>query len=113
MGIGVILAVTLLVGAPLMGLAAAPSEVADDHLAMAASYEEEVAAQEALIAEHTKMKQDYKDRFFVNEKVTPLNRIRAMEEHCDALIDAAQAEKAKLLDFAQWHRMRAAELKGL
>lgn len=99
-----------LVSLPVYG--AESAEVAEDHLALAASYEEKAALQDDLIAEHTKMKQDYKDRFFVNEKVTPLDKIRAMEAHCDAIIKTAEEEKAGLLDFSKWHRMRAAELQG-
>jgi len=93
--------------------AAEAPEVASEHLALAASYESKAAAQNALIAEHTTMEQEYKERFFVNEKVTPIEKIRKMENHCDAIIDAAQKEKNELLEFAQWHRMRAAELQGL
>lgn len=88
------------------------AQVAEDHLAMATSYEAKAAAQDDLIAEHTKMKEEYKDRFFVNEKVTPLSTIRGMEDHCDAIIKTAQEAKAGLLEFAKWHRMRAAELQG-
>ena len=89
------------------------TQAASDHLAMAASYEEKVTVQDALIAEHTKMKQDYKERFFVNEKVTPLGRIREMEDHCNGIIASAQTEKGQLLELAKWHRLRAAELQGL
>ncbi len=93
--------------------AAETAQAASDHLAMAASYEGKAAAQDALIAEHTKMKADYKNRFFVNEKVTPLDKVRQMEDHCDAIIATAQKEKDELLEYAKWHRMRAAELQGL
>jgi hypothetical protein len=79
---------------------------------MAASYEEKAAAQDALIAEHTKMKEEYKDRFYVNEKVTPMATMSEMEEHCDAIIDEAQRLKDQFLEFAKWHQMRAAELQG-
>ena len=88
------------------------SQVASDHLSLAASYEEKAGAQDALIAEHTKMKQDYKARFFINEKLTPNDKIRKMENHCNAIIETAQKEKDELLEFAKWHRMRAAELQG-
>lgn len=89
-----------------------PPQVAQDHLAMAASYEQKAQAQAALIAEHTQMKQDYQNRFFVNEKVTPRDKIREMGQHCDAIIQAAQQEKSQLLELAKWHRLRAAELQG-
>ena len=96
-----------------VGYAVETPDAINEHLALAASYEEKVAAQDALIAEHTKMKADYKSRFFVNEKVTPMDKILEMEEHCDAIIEAAQIEKNQLLDYARWHRMRASELQGL
>ena len=92
--------------------AAEAPQVASDHLALAASYEAKAADQDALIAEHTKMKADYKDRFFVNEKLTPMSQVQKMDDHCNNIIQVAQAEKDHLLEFAKWHRMRAAELEG-
>ena len=88
------------------------AQVAKDHRALAASYEEKAAAQEALVAEHTAMKRDYKRRVYVNEKVSPMLKVQKMEAHCDALIKQAQAEASALREFAKWHRMRAAELEG-
>lgn len=83
-----------------------------DHQAMAASYESKANAQGELIGEHTQMKQDYKQRFYINEKVTPTSGLEKMNEHCDAIIGDAKKLQAELLDFAKWHRMRAAELQG-
>ena len=97
---------------PLPLYAVDASQAGAEHLALATSYEQKAAAQDALIAEHTQMKQDYKAKFFVNEKVTPMEKIRKMEDHCDAIIAAAQKEKNELLEFAKWHQMRAAELQG-
>ena len=88
------------------------AQVANDHRAMAASYEEKAAAQDALVTEHTDMRRDYKQRFYLNEKVSPAAKLRNMEEHCDAIIQQAKAEAAELREFAKWHRMRAAELDG-
>ena len=88
-------------------------EVTQEHLALAASYEQKAADQDALIAEHTQMKQEYKDRFFVNEKVTPVAKIQKMNDHCDAIIQEASKLRDEFLGFAKWHRMRAAELQGL
>ena len=110
---------TMLILAVVLGLvssapvyAAEASQVASDHLARAASYEQKAQAQDALIAEHTKMKQDYRARFFINEKVSPTSQIKKMENHCDAIIQEATALRNGLLEFAKWHRMRAAELQG-
>ena len=92
--------------------AAEPSQVAADHLAMAKSNEDKAAAQDVLIAEHEQMKMHYKARFFINERTTPMILVMKMEQHCDAIIKDAQKLKADFLDFAKWHRARAAELQG-
>lgn len=88
------------------------SDTVADHQAMAAQYEEKAAVQDAVISEHTKMKEDYKAKYFINEKVSPMTKIREMEKHCDTIIAEASALKAGFLEFAKWHRMRAAELQG-
>ena len=88
-----------------------PAQVAADHLAMAASYEQKAAAQDALIAEHQQMKKD-EQRFYINDKVTPKSNYTKMNMHCDKIIQGAQDLKAELLEFAKWHKMRAAELQG-
>ncbi len=92
--------------------AAEPSQVAADHLAMSKSYEEKAAALDSVITEHEQMKKDYKIHFFINEKVTPIARLKKMNDHCDAIIKDAKKLKAEYLDFAKWHRMRAEELQG-
>ena len=58
------------------------------------------------------MKIDFKKRFYVNDKLTPMAGLSKMSSHCDAIIKAAEEEKAHLSEFAKWHQMRAAELKG-
>lgn len=111
--LALILPVILSWGLSFPVFAAEAPQVASDHLTLAASYEAKAQAQDALIADHTQMKQDYKAKFFVNEKLTPPGKIQKMEDHCNAIIKTAQQEKEELLDFAKWHRMRAAELQGL
>ena len=107
------LSLIIIMGMLLPAFAAEVSEVAADHKALVASYQEKAAAQDALIQEHQQMKKDYDRRFYVNEKVTPKSGIHGkMDKHCDAIINAAQQEKQVLLDFAKWHQMRAAELEG-
>jgi len=88
-----------------------PSQVATDHLAMAKSYEDKAAAQDALVAEHEQMKAYYKARYSINERIMPMIQLMKMEEHCDAIIKDAQKLKADFLDFAKWHRLRAADLQ--
>ncbi len=92
--------------------AAEPSQVAADHLTMVKYYEGKAAEQDAIITEHQQMKSDYKQRYFINEKVTPISRLQKMEQHCNAIIQDAQKLKADYLESAKWHSMRAAELQG-
>jgi len=89
-----------------------PAQVSTDHLAMSKSYEDKAAAQDALISEHEQMKKDYKTRFYINDKLTPMAKLKKMNDHCDAIIKDAQKLKADFNDFAKWHRLRAAELQG-
>ncbi len=98
--------------------AAEPSAVAADHLAMAKSYEKKAAEQDVIITEQQQMKTDYEKRFYIDEKgenltpSRPLREVKEMEDHCDAIINDARKLKDDYLEFAKWHRMRAAELQG-
>ncbi len=97
---------------PRGGYAVEAVDAATSHLNLAASYEQKAATQDVVIAEHQQMKKDYREKFFVNAKVTPGNQVKEMENHCDALIQDARKLQAEYLEFAKWHRMRAAELQG-
>jgi hypothetical protein len=92
--------------------AAEPLQVAADHLSMVKNYADKAAEQSAIIAEHQQMKLDYKKRYYINEKLTPSARMKEMEDHCDAIIHHAQMLRDEFLEFAKWHKMRAAELQG-
>jgi len=110
----VILSLALLMGFAVSQqlYAAEPSHMAADHLKMEKLYEGKAAEQDAIITEHEQMKCDYKNQFFINEKATPISRLKTMEQHCEALINDAQKLKADFLEFAKWHKMRAEELQG-
>ncbi len=94
--------------------AAEVTDVIADHKAMAASYQEKAAAQDALITEHQQMNKDYDRRFTPGNasKIGIPSKVKEMEKHCGKIVKAAQQEKQALLDFAKWHEMRAAELQG-
>lgn len=92
--------------------AAEKTQVASDHQAMAASYEEKATAQQGLIDEHTQMKKDYRSKYYINEKLTPSRTLDPMNKHCDAIIKDATKLRDELREFAKWHKMRAAELEG-
>ncbi len=89
--------------------------VTDDtasHEQLARQYEEKALAQDALILEHTQMKLDYAEKLSPSPKGTNQAAIKEMEKHCNSIIQEAQALKAEFLDFAKWHKMRAAEMQG-
>ncbi len=109
----VILSLVIMIGFALSHnlYAADQSQVIADHLKMAKYYDGKAAEQDALITEHQQMKTDYKKDYYINEKITPSARLKKMEDHCDAIIKDAQKLKTEFLEFAKWHKMRAAELQ--
>ena len=82
------------------------------HENLATSYEAKAMAQDTSIAEHKQMKEDYKKKSPIHPKFDLPKRVREMNKHCDAIIHETGKLKNQFLDFAEWHRMRAAELKG-
>jgi hypothetical protein len=88
------------------------ADEASDHQAFVASYEQKAAEQDALIAEHVQMKKDYADRFVGPQKTGTPAQVKEMEQHCDAIIQDATKLRDEFLEFAKWHKMRAAELQG-
>ena len=81
-----------------------------DHKDLASSYEQKAKEQDAIVAEHTQMKQDFVRRFFINEKISPMYKIREMEKHCDTIIAEASKLRDEFTEFAKWHKMSAQEL---
>lgn len=101
------------------GMLVTPFAFADDtadavayHKQKAAEYQEKIAAQDAIIAEHQQMPKDYKSRFAINPKVGPPSAVTKMEAHCNTIVQDTQKVKADLQEFADWHSMRASELQG-
>ena len=87
---------------------------AEDHEAMAASYMEKVKVQEAIIQEHEQMKKDYeKELTHGTPKLRRFyaGKIDSMKKHCNAIIQSAWQLADEYRKFANWHKMRAAELK--
>ncbi len=104
--------------AMIVGLfAGVPAYAADDvsaavsqHETLAAQYEAKAAEQDALIAEHTPMNKKYEERFFM--KAGKPKNVVDMNKHCTGIVQSATALRNEFLEFAKWHRMSAAELKG-
>ncbi len=107
----------LAIGVMVMGLlAGVPAYAADDtvsqHEALAAQYEAKAAEQDALIAEHTPMNKKYEERFWMIKKAGKPKNVVDMDKHCTGIVQNATGLRNELLEFAKWHRMRAAELQG-
>ena len=86
-----------------------------DHSAWAKAYEEKAAEQGAVIAEHEKMKKDFRQKYAPNPHQPDLfteRKIQPVEEHCDAIIQDARKLQNDFLEFAKWHRMQASESEG-
>lgn len=88
------------------------SDAIAEHQKLAAEYQAKAAEQDALIAEHSPMKKEYESRFWMIKKAAKPKNVEDMDKHCTTIVQAAQAEKNELLEFAKWHEMRAAELQG-
>jgi hypothetical protein len=82
-----------------------------DHLALADSYQRKAEAERQVIAEHTQMKEDYRKQLVTLPKWGD-PRAKEMDKHCDGIIDRAKELVTEFEKFAEWHRMRAAELEG-
>lgn len=99
----------------------APAFAADDasvmigqHQALAAQYEAKADEQNAIINEHTAMTKEYDRRYgWMTVKGGGNQDVKDMDKHCKAIVQNATGLKNSLLEFANFHRMRASEAKGL
>ncbi len=103
--------VSLVFMLPLRGWSVVVPETADQHLALAQSYEDRAAKERQTVAEHEKMKVDYREQVAVSPKSESL-LVKKMDKHCDAIIATAKELEREFEKFAEWHRMRASELEG-
>ena len=84
-----------------------------DHLALAKSYEEKAAAYHQEATYHREMLEEYKHKVVVNPKSPYENPwLKKMRKHCEAIIQESERLAREMHTFAEWHRMRAAELEG-
>ena len=95
---------------PMQGWSIAP-ETTQGHLTLAQTYQEKADAQRQLIAEHERMKADYKEQVATSPKFSS-SLVAKMNEHCDAIIAKAKDLAAEFAKFSEWHKMRAKELEG-
>ncbi len=86
------------------------SKVKAEHLSQASKYEGLVKEQQTVIEEHTKMKNDFQKKYWINEKLSPKLKIKEMETHCDKIIADAKSQKANFEMMAVMHNSLAKEL---
>ncbi len=88
-------------------------ETPDEHLAMSGEYRKKAATFREEAAYHRKMLADYKAQVRPDPRQGFENPyVKKMRLHCEAYIKNADALAADAAKFAEYHRLRAAELQG-
>lgn len=97
-------------GVPSIKVAKTPEE----HLARAAEYKKKATGYRAEAAVHYKMLEKYIEEYNAlgAERVDEDPYVTKMRVHCEGYISKAEALAIEAEKFADFHRMRAAELKG-
>ncbi len=85
---------------------------AEDHLAKAAEYAKRAASYHEEAARHRRMFADYAKTVATSTKAPENPWLRKMRDHCDRFIKDAESLASEAEKFANFHRMRAAELQG-
>ena len=105
----------------IVGAAAAWAEMAPtvtlpattrDHRALATRYDENAAAYHKEAAYHRAMLEEAGGTEWINPKAPSHPRHEKMRTHCEPIIRDAERLAREREQFAEWHRMRAAELEG-
>ena len=94
------------------GPGAALPATAQDHVALAASYDEKAAAYRKEATNHQAMLEEAGNAERMSPKAQVHPRYDAMRKHCQPIIRDAERLASDMGEFAKWHRMRAAELEG-
>jgi len=105
--------ILMLVFSPVLSFPVSAQAMTTDHEKMAADYDAKVMQQDALIQEHEKMKKDLPNQIATSSKGDKSPDLKDAEKHCDKIIEHSRALKNEFQEFSKWHRMRAAEAKGM
>ena len=88
-------------------------QTAEEHFAVAKSYQEKAASFRAIADEHRTMLEEYKRSALPPTKTGMKNPwVKKMEEHCGAYIRDAGKLAADADKLAEYHTMRGRELQG-
>jgi len=83
-----------------------------DHLALAANHEQKATEYRQEAAYHRKMLEEIRKKQAVSPKSSFWPAYEKMRRHCEPIIRDAERLAKETDKFAEWHRMRAAELEG-
>ena len=81
-----------------------------DHKAWSQIYEKKSQEQEAVIADHTKMRITVGKYYGLDTSPNGTMALaigREMQGHCDEIVAAAKKLQQELLEFAEWHKNQA------
>ncbi len=87
------------------------TKIKAEHLSSASKYTELAKAQQNIAEEHAKMKNDFQKKYWINEKLSPKLKLKAMETHCDKIIADAKSQKANFEMMSDMHNFLAKELE--
>ncbi len=106
--------VGLVILLPMKGWASVPTTL-EEHQEKVKYYEDQAKAQDMIVAEHQKMKKDYEKEIGFTPKMRRFysGKIDSMKKHCNTIILKAQEISSELRKMAEWHSMRAKEMKGM
>ena len=110
----IVCAVAILLAVPAAMAANVPT-TAEQHLALAKTYQEQAAANRKLAQEHRDMAEAYKNSAQNTQAVKrgeKLSWLVKMEKHCDAIATAAEKLADEDQKAADYHTLRAKELQG-
>ena len=100
------------VGAVFAGADNKVPQTAEEHLALAKSYQEKVVSYRQEAETHRQMLAAYKERVINNPKAPENGWMKKMREHCEGYIKNAEEMAAGAQQFADYHTLRAKELQG-
>lgn len=84
----------------------------ETHLEMSNRCKNKADKMSAEIIYHQKMKEDYREKYIIDEEFELLgSRSKEINEHCNAIIREVKQLRDEYLVFEKWHLMRAQELK--
>ena len=86
----------------------------EEHLARADSYRKKAAEYRAEAERHRKMLEDYrvKEAHLQTKAGIELPWVAKMRKHCEKYMNEAKALATEAAGFAEFHTMRAAEMRG-